>query len=152
MFDPADRRTTTDLTALALLVGACSFCAATALADGVPTVARWSLVVAAGGCGATVHRLLVRPVAERERVGFGFGLVTACAGALLFGGAALFGTPTDPVRAGPFVRAVGTLSLGTLLVATAATATYLVGALRRRESSERRAERIAERVVGRERR
>ena len=152
MFDPADRRTPTDLVALALLVAACSFCAATALASGVPTVARWSLVAAAGGCGATVHRLLVRPVPERERVGFDFGLVTACAGAVLFGSAFLFGTPTNPLRADVALRAVGTLALGALVVATVATVTYLVGAMRRRESPERRADRIAEQITGRERR
>ncbi|MFC5972876.1 hypothetical protein ACFPYI_16185 [Halomarina salina] len=152
MFDPAADRFPVDLTALALLVAACSFCAATALASDAQALDRWALVVAAGASGGTAPRLLARPVADRERVGFGFGLVAAVTGSILFGSAFLLGTPTDPVRAGVVLRAVGTLSLGALVVATVATVTYLVGVLRRRESPERRAERIAEQVIGHERR
>lgn len=134
-----------DLTVLALLLAACSFVTASALAEGLPSAASWALVVAAGGCGATAHRLAHRPVPDRERAGFAFGLAAALSGVVLFG------TPTDPVRAGVAVRTVASLSMGALVVATVATVTYLVGVLRRRESPEQRADRILEQVIGGER-
>ncbi|MFD1515086.1 hypothetical protein [Halomarina rubra] len=151
MTDRNHRLASLVLPALALVLVACSFGAASALAGDVPLLARWSLVAAAGGCGATAHRLAHRPVPERERIGFAFGAVAALSGALLFGSAALFGTPTDPVRASVPLRAVACLSFGTLLVATVATVAYLVGTLRRRESPEQRADRISEQVLGSER-
>lgn len=151
MTEPSTADGSADLTVLALLLAACSFVTASALAGGLPSTASWALVVAAGGCGATAHRLAHRPVPDRERAGFAFGLAAALSGVVLFGSASLFGTPTDPVRAEVAIRTVASLSMGALVVATVATITYLVGVLRRRESPEQRADRILEQVIGGER-
>jgi hypothetical protein len=148
--DPPRLPVPTDLTVLALLVAACSFLTATALAAGTTTLARLSLVAAGGAAGGVAARLVARSHRGRERAAVRFAVVTAVAGVGLFGARGLLGTATDPVAAGLPVRALGTLSLGTLVVATLATTAYVVGLLGRREPPDARADRIARQVVGRD--
>lgn len=142
-----------DVLALAAGLAACAWVAYAALGTDVLLPARVALVCAFGAAGGLANRLTARSLAGRERVGYAAAVTAALAGAVLFGGAALAGTPTDPVLAGPLVRTVGAVAFAALATATLAAGLLALGRIRAgRETPEERAERIREEVVGRSRR
>jgi Zn-dependent protease len=142
-----------DVLALAAALAGFAWVAYAALGTDLLPPARAVLTCAFGAGGGLAHRLAARSLGGRERIGYAAALAAAGAGAVLFGSAALAGTPTDPAQAGPLVRTVGAVAFAALATATLAAALLALGRIRAgRETAEERAERIREEVVGRSRR